>query len=115
MFPTGVPGIALLLVRASVAFALVVENYGFRNDLSDWIQASALLIVIAVVIGALIPFAAALALALHVFIWLDVGIGSGVWAAVVSVDAVALALLGPGAYSFDSYRFGRRVVVLPPP
>jgi len=30
-------------------------------------------------------------------------------AVVVGLDAVALALLGPGAYSVDSYRFGRRV------
>ncbi len=29
--------------------------------------------------------------------------------------AIALALLGPGAYSFDSYRFGRRVVEVPVP
>ena len=35
--------------------------------------------------------------------------------ALVCLDALALALMGPGAYSIDSYRFGRRVVVLPPP
>jgi hypothetical protein len=34
---------------------------------------------------------------------------------VLSLDALALALLGPGAYSVDSRRFGRRLVVLPPP
>jgi hypothetical protein len=26
-----------------------------------------------------------------------------------------LMLLGPGAYSFDAHRFGRRLVILPPP
>ena len=115
MFPTGVPGIALLLLRASVTFALVVETYGRRNDLAGWIEATALLISVALAIGTVTPLAAALALALHVFIWLDLGLGSAAWATVVCVDAVALASLGPGAYSFDSYRFGRRVVVLPPP
>jgi hypothetical protein len=29
------------------------------------------------------------------------------------LNALALALLGPGAYSFDALRFGRRVVDLP--
>lgn len=115
MFPTGVPGIALLLLRASVMFALVVEIYGRRNEVAGWIEAIALLISVALAIGTLTPLAATFALALHVFIWLDVALGSVGWATVVSVDAVALASLGPGAYSFDSYRFGRRVVVLPPP
>jgi len=32
---------------------------------------------------------------------------------VVIVDALALALLGPGAYSIDARRFGRRLVELP--
>jgi uncharacterized membrane protein YphA (DoxX/SURF4 family) len=33
--------------------------------------------------------------------------------ALVVVDAVALALLGPGAYSVDAYLFGRREIILP--
>jgi hypothetical protein len=28
--------------------------------------------------------------------------------------AIALALLGPGAYSIDARIFGRRVIILPP-
>ena len=30
------------------------------------------------------------------------------------LDALALVLIGPGAYSIDARRFGRRLVVLPP-
>jgi uncharacterized membrane protein YphA (DoxX/SURF4 family) len=33
--------------------------------------------------------------------------------ALVVVDAVALALLGPGAHSVDAYLFGRREIILP--
>ena len=31
-----------------------------------------------------------------------------------SLDAAALAMLGPGAYSLDARRFGRRVIHFPP-
>jgi uncharacterized membrane protein YphA (DoxX/SURF4 family) len=34
-------------------------------------------------------------------------------AALVIVDAVALAVLGPGAYSVDAYLFGRREIIIP--
>jgi hypothetical protein len=30
------------------------------------------------------------------------------------IIAVAIALLGPGAFSFDGYLFGRREIVIPP-
>jgi hypothetical protein len=47
-----------------------------------------------------------------------IDLGTGADALVVTlvpaIDALALALLGPGAYSLDSRRYGRRVVVLPP-
>ncbi len=34
-------------------------------------------------------------------------------AALLIVDAVALALLGPGAHSIDAYLFGRREIIIP--
>ena len=34
-------------------------------------------------------------------------------ALIVTVNAVALVLLGPGAYSIDAYLFGRREIVIP--
>ena len=33
---------------------------------------------------------------------------------VLAVISVAIALLGPGAYSLDGYLFGRREIVIPP-
>jgi hypothetical protein len=53
----------------------------------------------------------------HALVWLALGSGveAGAVTIVLSLDALALALLGPGAYSLDSRRFGRRLVVLPPP
>jgi hypothetical protein len=117
MFPPGPPGLALLLLRISVALALLFDSYVHRDTLPGWIHGTAILISLVVSVGYLTPLAAALALVLHAIVWLAVGGGTdatGV-AVVLALDAVALALLGPGAYSLDSRRFGRRLVVLPPP
>jgi putative oxidoreductase len=113
MFPAGLPGVALLLLRASVAIALLLEDYAHRQDLAVWIQVTAIFLSVATSVGYLTPIAAVMGLVLHGLIWSRLGTGSMV-VIIVSLDAMALALLGPGAYSFDSYRFGRRVV-LPPP
>jgi uncharacterized membrane protein YphA (DoxX/SURF4 family) len=117
MFPPGLPGLALLLLRASVAIALLVEIYGQRQALSGWLQVVAIVISLAISIGYLTPITAAAALAFHALLWLapTVGVDGAVVSIVFSANALALALLGPGAYSLDSRRFGRRLVVLPPP
>jgi hypothetical protein len=114
MFPTGWPGIALLLLRASVIVALLLESYNHRLVLSVWIQAAALLISVALSVGYSTPIVAMVTLLFHGLIWSDLGVGSAFAATIIALDAIALALLGPGAYSVDSWRFGRRVVVLPP-
>jgi uncharacterized membrane protein YphA (DoxX/SURF4 family) len=115
MFPTGSPGIALLVLRASVAIALFVAGYLHRQELSGWMLAAAALVAAATSLGFFTPIVAVLGLLLHGLIWFSLGVGNASDALVVSFDALALALLGPGAYSVDSYRFGRRVVVLPEP
>lgn len=114
MFPTGLPGLALLLLRVSVAIALLVESFGHRGVLLGWIPAAAIPIAAALTAGYLTPIVAASALVLHGVIWSGLGVGSAAAVTIVALNAIALALLGPGAYSVDSYRFGRRVVVLPP-
>ena len=114
MFPTGLPGLALLLLRASVAVALLAEGYTHRQDIPSWLEAAALLVSVVLSAGYLTPIVALIGLAYHGFVWWAVGPASAVAAAVVSLDTIALALLGPGAYSIDSYLFGRRVVILPP-
>jgi len=35
-------------------------------------------------------------------------------ALLIAVNAIALALLGPGAHSIDAYLFGRREIIIPP-
>ena len=113
MFPPGLPGFALLLLRGSVALAVLLEGYAHRQGLSGVVLGALISLSAALCAGFLTPIAAALALAIQVA-WASVGNGGMEAHGVAILDALALALLGPGAYSVDSYRFGRRVVVLPP-
>jgi hypothetical protein len=77
-------------------------------------QGAALLLSITLFAGYLTPIAAAMALLFHGLIWLSLGSGNAAVAIIVSLDVIALTLVGPGGYSVDASRFGRRVVVLPP-
>jgi hypothetical protein len=116
MFPPGLPGLALLLLRLSVAVALLLHSYAHRDALPGWIHATAILISLVVAVGYVTPIAAVAALAYHMLTALAFGAGPDAMVVmfVPAIDALALALLGPGAYSIDCRRFGRRVVVLPP-
>jgi hypothetical protein len=114
MFPPGWPGIGLLLLRFSVAIALLAEGYAHRQALPGWAHGAAGLMAISLFAGYLTPIAAALGLLLHVLIWARLGNSSTALTVVVSLEIAALALLGPGGYSVDAHRFGRRIVVLPP-
>ena len=113
MFPQGWPGIGLLLLRSSVAIALLVEGLCRRQGLPGWIQVAAVLLPIAFFAGYMTPIAAAIGLLCHGLIWLKLGLNAAS-AIFVALDMMALALVGPGAYSLDAYRYGRRVLVFPP-
>jgi hypothetical protein len=115
MFPRGLPGLALLLLRVSTVLALLLNCYLNRSEISAWIQLAAILLALSLGVGFLTPIAASAALLFHVLVWFLIAGISPPALIVVVLDALALALLGPGAYSIDSYRFGLRVVVLQPP
>ena len=112
MFPRGLPGFALLLLRLSVAVAVLFDCYVHRQQLPGWIQIAAVLLAVILSAGYLTPLAAVTSLLFHLGVWSQLGLGSATLAVIICLDAIAIALLGPGEYSVDSYRFGRRVVVL---
>jgi len=114
MFPPGLPGVALLLLRGSVGAAVLLEVYTHEPGLPGWVTGAVAALSLGLFAGYLTPVAAIAALVFHALVWLILGLDNIPVALITGFDAVALALLGPGAYSVDSFRFGRRVVLLPP-
>jgi uncharacterized membrane protein YphA (DoxX/SURF4 family) len=109
MFPRGLPGVALLLLRISVALSLMIQVE------QHWLQLSGLQLTgyvasgMALTVGILTPIAALLAVL--VYLWGPFNHSSNNESLLeFMLDSVALSLIGPGAYSLDSLRFGRRIV-----
>jgi len=117
MFPRGLPGLALLFLRISVACGVLVHAYGHREELAVWLLIGSFLAAATLFIGLMTPLAALLALAVQLALPLICSVdflGTGN-VAISILNALALSMLGPGSYSIDAYLFGRRVIDLPPP
>jgi len=115
MFPQGGPGIALVLLRVSVAAIMLIN--AARHPLVSahrLLLAFVVLIALSLIIGFLTPYLSVIACVAAIANLL-IGPNSGYLICVVLlIDAAALALLGPGAYSLDARLFGRRVTVVTP-
>lgn len=101
MFPNAGPGVGLVLLRLAVAATLVAPP-----DARWFAWPMAALITL----GLATPILAAVASFVHAAHIVADPAHAG--SAIALLIAAALALLGPGAYSIDARRFGRRLVVM---
>lgn len=113
MFPAGAPGIGLLLLRMAMGLQMLVYSGCCEaSRMPAWLATLVLVWMGLILLGVLTP-------AMVVF-WIPSAgflVFSGNLALMPAVtsgfSALALALLGPGAYSVDARLFGRRVIRLP--
>jgi len=116
MFPQGGPGVALVLLRISVVASFAANAASNPRVSSVGVLVAAIVLVsLSLVAGFLTPYLSVLAGATAVAGVLMGSHSAALVEAVSVLDAAALALLGPGAYSVDARLFGRRVSVVVPP
>jgi len=114
MFPQGGPGVALLLLRISVVLFLIILVVNYNGAYYRLVVGIVALITGSLLLGLLTPFFCVVAVALGVLHLLFYAHTNSVICVIAIANAIALALLGPGAYSVDSKLFGRRVTVVRP-
>jgi hypothetical protein len=115
MFPAGLPGLALLLLRLSVAALLFIDQAGnLLLPAPGWLLIISIVAALAVSLGILTPLFAVLSGLAKIFALVGLAQILAPLVVLALLLAAALAMLGPGAYSVDAKMFGRRVVLLPP-
>jgi uncharacterized membrane protein YphA (DoxX/SURF4 family) len=115
-YPDGAAGVALLLMRLScalVGFPALARLWPAPD--SWWMAAIASAAMALALLAGIATRAAALLLVAALAADLVTARGEIVLLVLASGGAAgALVLLGPGAYSIDAHRFGRRVIRLAP-
>jgi hypothetical protein len=111
MFPSGMAGVGLLILRVCSAAVLLVDGHAHLLQVKS-IGLMLLLVIVSgtLCIGLFTPYAAALGS----FVELTAVRGSEAHAAfhfiMVALNIAALGMLGPGAYSLDARLFGRKLI-----
>jgi uncharacterized membrane protein YphA (DoxX/SURF4 family) len=109
-FPGGLPGVALILLRISTTATSIVSACGSYHDRPTWYLWALVPLGAALCAGFLTPLVALLTMAVQMIGFTASG-ANAAWLGVSLVNTLALALLGPGAYSLDARRFGRRLLL----
>lgn len=104
----------MLLLRLSLAATALLAAYLNPSQRSTWVVLSLCALACSLCLGLLTPIVALLALMLQITLPSSLSVTSANLA-VLAFNTLALMLLGPGAYSLDAMRFGRRVIDWPPP
>jgi len=113
MFPPGWPGVGLLLLRVAVAAKALTCAVADHGQMAGWAVVSLTALAVVVSVGMLTPVVSVLAIMVQLAAARSLGAVDAYDTFVSVLVAGALAALGPGAYSVDARRFGRRIVLAP--
>jgi hypothetical protein len=113
MFPAGLPGAALLLLRITIAGLLFVAVLSDEpaGRIATWKAISLGVTCLLLLLGALTPLASVSSVAIEATYWPGTQGLKSVDLALIMLLSVAMFVLGPGAYSVDSKMFGRRLIL----
>jgi hypothetical protein len=113
-FPTGAPGCGLILLRVVAALSLQADPSGHLALTAHTSLPGVALIVLSLLllVGLLTPVMALLAAVIESVVLFTSGTTDLALLLPGPPICVAVALLGPGAYSIDARLFGSRVVIL---
>jgi hypothetical protein len=113
MFRSGSIGFALVILRLSLMATLSLHAIRFAPSVSLLWSGPVILVALALGLGAMTATACILYCAAEICFLLNTAKLDPLVPVLAIPVAVALALLGPGAYSLDARIFGRRVIVFP--
>lgn len=109
VFPTGATGAGLLLLRLALATMLITCLPQFQFDT---MKAAFVCVALALCAGLGSRIASVVAGLIVAGAAFKLGGQTGLFVGLHAATAVALCLLGPGGYSIDARRFGRRIIDL---
>ena len=125
-FPDGISGLGLLILRSALGVALALTAFACVHDRNGW-NPVIVIVILLMILSALLIIAGYRTRVWAVVAMLTIvaGMTSCAGGPVLQVFdtrttevfaimiAVAVACLGPGAFSVDSRLFGRREIVIP--
>jgi len=115
MFPQGAPGLALILLRLTVAGTVLFKFWTRLGAIvPTYILFGVVVLALSVGVGIFTPITCVVICVAESYYMVRAGTAGVIMNLSAILNAVALALLGPGAYSIDAWLYGRRVVVVPP-
>ena len=114
IFPLGRPGIALLLLRIGLSVVIFEAAAGLLARAGSlWAMAMVGSAALMFCLGFMTPVVCALCVVLDAAYLLSGGDTIAPVHLCLVLDAVALALLGPGGYSIDARLYGRQRIAIP--
>jgi hypothetical protein len=114
MFPDGAAGLGLLCVRLSVIATLIL-GVQLTQPGSQLVMWATGILGLLLGVGFATPICASICCLVEAYILLSTRGAAPGCVSVSALVALALALLGPGAYSIDARLFGRKIVVFEAP